>query len=189
MNLNHWQRLGLPAALGICAGFLNWVTVSSKLEPRGYVGTKQNLLPGQAIRLEEHLKEIEFSHSPESNLEQTLIPWSKAYLLENRIVQRDMSAGSLLTQYDLATEVCIKASTKKGSSFSVGDLVNVHKLGEKNSVDKSPFLFACRVLSQNGSEYRLSLDPSMRAKLPDNYSEMTYYLKAMAPTGMETNNK
>ena len=100
MKINHWQRLGLPVALGICAAFLNWSAVSSKLEPRAYVAAKNDLVPGKPIQLTD-LEMVKVSYSSTSNLDQTLIPWDKAPAIVGNYAQRPISGGSLLTPNDL----------------------------------------------------------------------------------------
>ncbi len=150
--MNHWQKLGLPVALGICAAFLNWQSISRKLEPRVYVATKANVKPGEMLT-KESLTPINLSYASEVSLENTLVPWSKVTSLIGRYAQRNLPASTPLTQFDIAEanmsekadsedeiEVRMTANERQNSLFFVNDWVNTRN-------EEGVPLDGCRVLS------------------------------------------
>ena len=98
--MNHWQKLGLPVALGFCAAFLNWQSISRKLEPREYVAVESDVKAGQILG-PNSFKKVSISHTASVDLQSALIPWSKKDALLNRFAQRTVHKNSLLTQFDI----------------------------------------------------------------------------------------
>lgn len=161
--MNHWQKLGLPVALGICAAFLNWQSVSRKLEPRSYVAVSEKIEAGQLLG-ERSLKKVIISHTASVDLQNALIPWSKKEALVNRFAQRSIAVGTLLTQFDVYdSNVAMKAETedflyvhqKSTPSYFVNDLVTVRD-------EEGDTAEGCRILSissvKDGCNIRLAID-------------------------------
>ncbi|MDZ4851936.1 MAG: hypothetical protein SGI77_21820 [Pirellulaceae bacterium] len=135
--MNHWQKLGLPVALGICAAYLNWNSVTSKLEPRDYVAAKADVKPGEKLTRESFTR-VSISHTSQVGLENTLVPWSQVDAITIRYAQRNIPAKSPLTQFDIfdgntgvvktgerATTVTLKSTEFTASFVFVNDWVNV----------------------------------------------------------------
>ena len=135
--MNHWQKLGLPVALGICAAYLNWQSVSSKLEPRDYVAAKAGVKAGEKLT-KESFTPISISHSSQVGLENTLVPWSQVDAIMIRYAQRNIPANSPLTQFDIfdgntgvikngerTTTVELKSTEFEASLVFVNDWVSV----------------------------------------------------------------
>jgi len=150
--MNHWQKLGLPVALGICAAYLNWQSVSSKLEPRDYVAVSEDIDPGK-ILTKESLIRVSISSSSPAALDITLVPWSQVDALTNRYAHRKLLAKSPLTQFDIAEvnlaekedsedeiSVTMSVSEKESRLIFVNDWVNTRDQSGKE-------LNGCRVLS------------------------------------------
>lgn len=165
--MNHWQKLGLPVALGICAAFLNWQSVSSKLTPRDYVAAKAQIMPGEKLNADSFMK-ISISHSAGASLEESLVPWSRVDSLYGRYAQREIQARNPLTQFDVCSanvaqmsdeeselEVHMSVSERENRALFVNDLVDLRYQGVR-------VLVGCRVLSiiRDKEDYRIRLATS-----------------------------
>jgi len=162
--MNHWQKLGLPVALGICAAYLNWQSVSRKLEPRDYVAAKENIAPG-TILTQDSFHRVSISHTAQVGLENTLVPWSQVDTLKSRFAQRTILAKSPLTQFDICEanvsekldnedefEVKMTVGEKENRLIFVNDRVNTRS-------ESGDELNGCRVLSvaRNKDDYSIRL--------------------------------
>lgn len=150
--MNHWQKLGLPIALGLCAAYLNWQSVIRVLEPRDYVAVNDNIQPGELLT-QEMLTPISISHTSNVGLEKALVPWSQHAALVGRYAQRPIKSNAPLTQFDVAeanvaekadyedvVEVRMTLNERKNTLIFVNDRVNMrNETGDQ--------LNGCRVLS------------------------------------------
>ena len=150
--MNHWQKLGLPVALGICAAFLNWQSISRKLKPQEYVAVKEAIEPGKKFS-KDSFYPVSISHTGNKSLANTLIPWDKVSGLVGKYPQRYLGKDSLITHFDLfeanvvpkrdnEVEVKIRLSDEVRQSLPifVNDSVDLQHNG-RNRLTK------CRVLS------------------------------------------
>jgi len=131
--MNHWQKLGMPVALGICAAFLNWQSISRKLEPREYVGVNKEINAGEMVG-NDALVKVTVSHSAGVELRNALVEWSRKDSLIGRFAQRSIKKNNLFTQFDLfeanilkpeKNEITELVAYNEPPHFFVGDLVNV----------------------------------------------------------------
>lgn len=167
--MNHWQRLGLPVALGICAAFLNWRSVSRQLTPRDYVAAKSNITAGEKLG-QESFTRVSISHSTNAELEQALVPWNKVSALVGRFALRSIASGAPLTQFDICEanvatrngeedeiELRMSFGERENSALFVNDLVDLRYQGVRA-------LFGCRILSivrdKEDYQIRLAVDPN-----------------------------
>ncbi len=198
MKINHWQRLGLPVALGICAAFLNWSAVSSKLEPRAFVAAKNDLVPGKPIQLTD-LEMVKVSYSSTSNLDQTLIPWGKAPAIVGNYLQRPISGGCLLTPNDLpetniayrsADEEVIEVKQSKGDKpVFVNDIVDLRLKGV-TAISGGRVLSITRGKDESGKERVICLGVSAEGlQAYDRLSEADRNKLKLADHIQKTDNK
>lgn len=160
--MNHWQKLGLPVALGICAAYFNWQSVSRKLTPHEFVAVKNSVKAGDKLSADS-FKKVSISHSAGVDLGKTLVSWSKVDALVNRFAERGVEAGTLMTQFDIAQknvsetpenqdelEVRMSSSERESSAYFVNDTVDVRHLRERA-------LEGCRILSiiRDKEDYRV----------------------------------
>lgn len=140
--MNHWQKLGLPVALGICAAFLNWQSVSRKLEPREYAGVSKGIMAGEKFGKDDFVRII-VSHTAGAEVQGALVDWSKKDSLLERFAQRSIKKGALITQFDLYEANIAKPEESEAikpvahdelPDFFINDLVSVRD-GKGRTVD------------------------------------------------------
>ncbi len=150
-------------ALGLCAAYLNWQSVSRKLEPRDYVAVNREIKAGEPLGAKT-LKKVTISHTGSIDLRTALVPWDQKEALINRFMQRTVGKDCLLTQFDIYekniaakrdTEEYLYVQQRTAPTYFVNDLVDVRD-------DQGHLIPACRILSispiKEGYDIRLAID-------------------------------
>jgi hypothetical protein len=187
MANHHWKNLALPVALGIGAAYFNWVTVSNKLEPQAFVAMAKDIKPGDVFT-EDSLARVDIASSHGSNLEATLIPWSRASALigSDKFAQRSITKGELLTRCDsfeanvakkAAVEnsvIAITLSPDERSSLPVfvNDLVDIRQDGE--AIVKGCRVLAISRMKEEAVAFRLELTPVQNKALEKRSVEIKF---------------
>jgi len=116
--MNHLMKLALPIGLGLFAGFLNWMTVSSRIKPHDFVKVKDKLRAGEDFT-DDNLERFPLQGTAEE-LSETLIPWKDRAVLYHRPAPRDLAEGDVVFWRD-ATAPKLKLSAGPGElEFRVG---------------------------------------------------------------------
>ena len=197
--MNHWQKIALPAALGLCAAALNWQSINSKLTPHVYASLTKNVQAGQTFCESEKEVDALFTpvylrHDGSESLDASLIPWDMRHQLVGRFSERDIKANTLLTRFDLREmniadpkdEITILVEmdqdTRKGMGLYVNDLVDVTYPDEEEFKQ-------CRILSirnkeKGGCQLTVGVSKMQRAKnkkLPTGKPSITGHAPNVSP--------
>jgi hypothetical protein len=97
--MNHWKRLAVPAALGVIAAIVNWMTVTAKIRPETFVAVKHDVAYGETLGAADLVK-IELSGNLGS-LRQAAVGWEHRACMYGRRAPRELVAGDVVLWRDL----------------------------------------------------------------------------------------
>ncbi len=166
--MNHWQKLGLPVGLGLCAAFLNWSSVRSKLEPKLFVAVASEAPAGSLLGTPAGAKliPVSISYCSNTDLKNVLIPWESVNAVNGRYCDRNIAAGGLVTQYDIRERNVVPLDTNREEEFTLQMTLNERDAGAYYVNDyvnvrhkRNKCLTHCRILSivREKEGYRVTL--------------------------------
>lgn len=97
--MGHLLKLLLALSLGVVAAAVNWIWLSSQVEPDQFVAASKKIEAGETIT-PELLKPIGIPGNS-SRLRETFIPYEERFILDGRKSPRSFEAGDLLFYRDL----------------------------------------------------------------------------------------
>jgi hypothetical protein len=97
--MGHLLKLFLALSLGVVAAAVNWIWLSSQVEPEEFVAAKKSIEAGEPI-VEDLLKPIGIPGNPKE-LRASFIPYEERFVLFGRKVPRAFKEGDLLLYRDL----------------------------------------------------------------------------------------
>lgn len=97
--MGHLIKLFVALGLGVVAAAVNWIWLSSQVEPDKFVAASKAIEAGEPIQ-EDLLKSIGIPGNPK-RLRETFIPWEERFVLLGRNAPRDFEPGDLLFYRDL----------------------------------------------------------------------------------------
>lgn len=129
--MDHWKQLGVPVALGLVAAALNWYSVSSKIQPKSYVGVNQHVNPGDKITKQMLTKlEINGDHG----LTRAALPWEQRSILFDWHATRRLQRGSLILRRDVRSDSAAVAPDEYSFAVDVSDFETPADLYEDSFV-------------------------------------------------------
>ncbi|TWU05314.1 hypothetical protein CA54_60020 [Symmachiella macrocystis] len=109
--MNHLTKLALPVGLGLVAAFLNYKTVSARIQPQYFVRVSEDLQAGESFS-GDNLTKVSLQ-GERSDLSKTFVPWKERAVLYQRPVPRNLQAGDIVFWRD-ATAPTLKLSAEPG---------------------------------------------------------------------------
>jgi hypothetical protein len=97
--MGHLLKLLLALSLGVVAAAVNWLWLSSQVEPEQFVSASKAIEAGEPIQ-EDLLKPIGIPGNAK-RLRETFIPWEERFVLFGRQVPRAFEPGDLVFYRDL----------------------------------------------------------------------------------------
>ena len=141
--MSQLQHLRFPIGLGILAGFLNWMNISSVISPHEYLVTTKNVQAGTPIEADAFAT-ISLRHDQAQKMKDILFTSDDVNLIAGRRVVRNLQAGQLISRADVSTVlqddlrpgeqmITIKFKKRSASSLFVGQKVELEVSQEARS--------------------------------------------------------